>query len=168
LSRYCLVRFTIAEQQKQSKFLAQLFRRNPLEDIMSRTTASLIALSLISTPAVAGQLGPAGQSVAINITNATTTQLVAPSGSTPIYVTAWDVLASSASGFALEYGTKTTNPCDTGAKALTGAYSFVAQSGLSRSGGPQPLYVIPQGNALCAATSGVSVSLAGSLSYTQY
>lgn len=135
---------------------------------MSRTIALLIALSLISMPAAGGQLGPPGQSVAINITNATTTQLVAPSGSTQIYVTAWHVLANSASGFALEYGTKTTNPCDTGTKALTGTYSLVAQSGVSPSGGPQPLYVIPQGNALCALSTGASVSLAGSLSYTQY
>jgi hypothetical protein len=135
---------------------------------MSRTTALLFALLLISKPAAGGQLGPPGQSVAINITTATTTQLVVPSGSTQIYVTAWDVLANSASGFALEYGTKTRNPCDTGTKALTGAYSFAAQSGISRSGGPQPLYVIPQGNALCAVTSGASVSLGGSLSHTQY
>jgi hypothetical protein len=135
---------------------------------MNRTTASLIALSSISMPAAGGQLGPPGQSVAINTTNPTTAQVVAPSGSTQIYVTAWVVLANSASGFTLEYGTKTKNPCDTGTIALTGAYSFTAQSGISRSGGPQPLYVVPQGNTLCVVSSGSSVSLAGSLSYTQY
>jgi hypothetical protein len=114
------------------------------------------------------ELGPTGRSVAINITKATTTQLVAPSGSTQIYVTAWDVFANSASGVTLEYGTNTTNPCDTGTTALSAAYSFAAQAGMSVSGGPQPLYVIPQGNAVCAVTSGAGVSLAGSLSYTQY
>ncbi len=135
---------------------------------MNRTTALLIVLSSIAMPAAGGELGPPGQSVAINITDATTTQVVAPSGSTQIYVTAWDVLANSASGFTLEYGKKTNNPCDTGTIALTGAYSFTAQSGISRSGGPQPLYVVPQGDALCVVSSGPSVSLAGSLSYTQY
>jgi hypothetical protein len=44
--------------------------------------------------------------------------------------------------------------CDTGAVALTGVYNFSGQSGISRSGGPEPLYVVPQGNALCAVTSG--------------
>jgi hypothetical protein len=48
-----------------------------------------------------------------------------------------------------------------------GAYSFAAQSGISRSGGFRPLYIIPQGNALCVAASGASASFAGSLSYTQ-
>jgi hypothetical protein len=134
---------------------------------MRRMRSFLITL-LISVSAAPAQLGPAGQSAAINISRATTTQLVAPTGSTQIYVTAWDVLANSASGLTLEYGTKTANPCDTGTTALTGAYNFAAQSGISRAGGPQPLYVIPQGNALCAVTSGASVSLAGSVSYTQF
>jgi hypothetical protein len=127
----------------------------------------LIAFSLISIPG-ARALGPTSRSVAINITTATTTQLVTPSGSTQIYVTSWDVLSNAASNFGLEYGTTTRGPCDTGTTAVTGAYSFAAQSGISRSGGFQPLYIIPPGNALCAATSGVNVSLAGSLSYTQY
>lgn len=129
----------------------------------------LVALPLTSIhPASAQFFIPTGRSVAINITAAATTQLVGSSGSTKIYVTAWDVLANSAGGFTLEYGTKTTNPCDTGTTALTGSYSFAAQSGISRSSGPQPLYVIPQGNALCVVSSGASASFAGSLSYTQY
>jgi hypothetical protein len=45
---------------------------------MSRTTALLFALLLISKPAAGGQLGPPGQSISINITTATTTQLVIP------------------------------------------------------------------------------------------
>jgi hypothetical protein len=134
---------------------------------MSRVLSITIALSLISMTA-ASALGPMGQSVAINITKATTTQLVGPSGSTQIYVTGWDVFANAATNIGLEYGTKTTNPCDTGPVALTGVYNFSAQSGISRSGGPEPLYVVPQGNALCAVTSGANVSLEGSLSYTQF
>lgn len=130
----------------------------------------MIALSLISTPA-ANAVSSSGRSVAINITQATTTQLVGPSGSTQIYVTAWDVYANAASNVSLVYGTKTTNPCDTGTTALTGVYTFAAQTGMSRTGGDpvaDPLYLIPQGNALCAVTSGPTVSLMGSLSYTQF
>jgi hypothetical protein len=113
-------------------------------------------------------LAPTSRSVAINIVTGTTTQLIEPAGSTQIYITSWDVLANAASNFSLEYGTTTLSPCDTGTTAVTGTYRFGALSGISRSGGLQPLFIIPPGNALCAATSGVSVSLAGSLSYTQY
>jgi hypothetical protein len=136
---------------------------------MNRTNAMLVALPLISIHPASAQLVPTERSVAINIVAAatTTTQLVASSGSTQIYVTSWDVLANSAGGFTLEYGTQTTNPCDTSTTALTGAYSFAAQSGISRSGGALALFIIPKGNALCVASSGASASFAGSLSYTQ-
>jgi hypothetical protein len=103
---------------------------------MRQTNAMLAALSAISIHPASAQLVPTERSVAINIIAATTTQLVASSGSTQIYVRSWDVLANSAGVFTLEYGTTSTNPCDTGITALTGAYNFAAQSGVSRSGGP--------------------------------
>lgn len=133
---------------------------------MKRVLTIFVAALLFSTQGVRA-FGPSGSSVAINITTAPT-QLVLPVGSTQIYVTAWDVLANTAGTFSLVYGTTTKTPCDTGTVALTGTYNLAAQSGLSRDGGIQPLYVVPSGNALCAMTSGTSVSFAGSLSYTQY
>jgi hypothetical protein len=138
-----------------------------IEDLMNRTSAILVALWVISIHPAGAQLVPTERSVAINVTSAATTQLVASSGSTKIYVRSWDVLANSAGVFKLEYGMTITNPCDTGPTALTGAYSFSAQSGISRSGGDQPLFIIPQGNALCAVSAGATASFAGSLSYTQ-
>jgi hypothetical protein len=85
---------------------------------------------------------------------------------------AWDIRANTAGNFSLVYGITAATPGDTGTVAITGTYNFAAQSGLSRDGGVQPLYVIPSGNALCAVTSGApvgaSISLAGSLSFTQY
>ena len=137
---------------------------------MNNLFSPLIVLSLMSTLA-ANALSPSGRSVPINISQATRTQLVGPSGSTQIYVTAWDVYANGASNVSLVYGTKTTNPCDTGTVALTGMYTFAAQTGMSRTGGDpvaDPLYIVPQGNALCAVTSGPTVSLVGSLSYAQF
>jgi hypothetical protein len=137
---------------------------------MRQVLPILIAL-MLSSPPVARAFGPSGTSVAISITT-TPTLLVSPSGPTQIYVTAWDVLANTAGSFTLVYGATTRNPCDTGTIPLTGAYNFAAQSGISRNGGAQPLYVIPPGNALCAMTSGApagaTVSMAGSLSYTQF
>jgi hypothetical protein len=137
---------------------------------MKQVLPIFIASLLVSIPE-AKAFGPSGTSVAISITTSAT-QLVPPSGSTQIYVTAWDVRANTAGNFSLVYGTTTSTPCDTGTVAITGTYNFGAQSSLSRDGGVQPLYVIPPGNALCAVTSGAptsaSVSMAGSLSYTQY
>ena len=73
----------------------------------------------------------AGASVPINISTATTTQLVPrPSGKT-IYVTAWDVIAAGTTNFTLEYGTGTN--CGAGTTALTGAYGLAAQFGAQRA-----------------------------------
>jgi hypothetical protein len=137
---------------------------------MKQVLPILIASMLISIQG-ARAFGPTGSSVAISITNSAT-QLVLPLGSTKIYVTAWDIRANTAGNFSLVYGITAATPCDTGTVVITGTYNFAAQSGLSRDGGVQPLYVIPSGNALCAWTSGApvgaSLSMAGSLSYTQY
>jgi hypothetical protein len=134
---------------------------------MNWANTILVALLVVSIHPAGAQVLQTEQSVAINITSATTTQLIASSGSTKIYVRSWDVVANSAGNFTLEYGMTANKPCDTGTTALTGAYSFAAQSGISRSGGFLPIFTIPQGNALCAASSGPSVSFAGSVSYTQ-
>jgi len=145
-------------------------RKPQLETFMKHAPPLLIAFLLISIPG-AKAFGPSGTSVAISITS-NSTLLVSPSGSTQIYVTALDLRANTAGNFSLVYGSTTNVPCDTATIALTGTYNFAAQSSLSKNGGPQPLYVIPAGNALCAVTSGAptnaGVSMAGSLSYTQY
>jgi hypothetical protein len=137
---------------------------------MKQVLPIIIASMLISIPG-ARAFGPSGKSVAISTTT-TATLLVPPSGSTQIYVTALDLRANTAGNFSLVHGSTTSTPCDTGTVAITGTYNFEAQSDLSQNGGAQPLYVIPPGNALCAMTSGApagaSVSMAGSLSYTQF
>lgn len=137
---------------------------------MKQTFLFVIA-SLLVTIHEAKAFGPAGTSVPISMATSPTL-LVSPSRSAKIYVTALDVRANTAANFSLVYGTTTSTPCDTGTVASTGADNFAAQSGISRNGGAQPLYVIPQGDALCAVTSGApagaNVSMAGSLSYTQY
>jgi hypothetical protein len=144
--------------------------KSQLEILMKPKILLLIASLLIPIHS-AEAFGPSGTSVAISITS-NSTLLVSPSGSTQIYVTALDLRANTAGNFSLVYGSTTSAPCDTATIPLTGTYNFAAQSSLSKNGGPQPLYVIPAGNALCAVTSGTPtsavVSMAGSLSYTQY
>lgn len=103
--------------------------------------------------------------VAVSISTATTTQLVALSSGKKIYVTAWDIFAAGTGGFQLVYGTGSN--CGTGTTNLTGSYSLIAQTGLSRGGSLGVLYTIPASNALCAVTTG-AVQMSGSVSYTQF
>lgn len=114
---------------------------------------------------VDGGITQAGGSVPINISSATTTQLVAASGSLMIQVTSWDVVAGGNGTITLEYGTGSN--CGTGTHALTGPYSFIANSGIAKGNGLGPVLFVPAGNALCALTS-ASVQMSGSLSYSQF
>jgi len=107
----------------------------------------------------------ADTSAAINISTATTTQLVALSSGKKIYVTAWDVIAGGTGNITLEYGTGST--CGTGTTALTGAYPLTAQAGLTKGNGLAPIFIVPASNALCALTS-AAVQMSGSVSYTQF
>lgn len=104
-------------------------------------------------------------SAPINISTATTTQLVPLSGSTKIYVTAWDVIAGGSGNITLEYGTGSN--CGTGTTPLTGAYPLTAQAGISKGDGTAPVLVVPSGNALCALTS-AAVQMSGSVTTQQF
>ena len=144
---------------------------NPLftQDAADGATGSSVPLKamqqgVVSSGNLVGMV-QADKSVAISISTATTTQLVALSGSTKIYVTAWDVIAAGTGNIQLEYGTGTN--CGTGTTALTGNYNLTAQQGIAKGNGLGPVLVVPAGNALCALTS-AAVSMYGSVSYTQF
>lgn len=107
----------------------------------------------------------ANASVAINISTATTTQLIALSAGRAIYVTGWDVVAGGAGNITLEYGTGTA--CATGTTVLTGAYNLAANGGLARGTGIGPILFVPAGDALCALTS-AAVQYSGAVSYAQF
>ncbi len=100
---------------------------------------------------------------------ATTTQIVALSGSKVIYVTSYDfdVLASAtaAGGFYLEYGTGTA--CATGTTALTPTKSYPAGGGISRGGSLGAILTVPAGNALCIVTTAAQ-PVAIDVSYAQF
>lgn len=104
-------------------------------------------------------------SVPINISTSTTTQLVALSGSTSIYVTSEDVIAGGTGTFQFVYGTGTA--CATGQQPLTGAYPLTAQAGLAKGDGAGTILKVPSGNALCAITVG-AVQYSGAVSYLQF
>lgn len=105
--------------------------------------------------------------VPINISTATTTQLVAGVANQGIYVTHWDVMAGGTGNITFEYGTGSS--C-TGTNALSGAYPLIAQAGASAGGGLGTVLIVPPsttGNSLCAVTS-AGVQMSGSLTYAQY
>ena len=130
--------------------------------------AASVALALSNAlSASAATFDPSGASysVPINISTATTTQLVPLSGTTFIYVTSFTVIAGGTGNLTFEYGTGTN--CGTGTTALTGAYPFVANGGIAMGTGNGMVLKVPAGNALCVVTS-AAVQMSGSLSYQQY
>jgi len=109
--------------------------------------------------------GATPASVAINVSTATTTQLVALSGTTKIYVTSFDVIAGGTGNITFVYGTGSN--CGTGTTSLTGAYNLTAQAGIAKGNGVGAVLVVPAGNALCVTTS-AAVQMSGSVSYQQF
>lgn len=107
----------------------------------------------------------AAASVAINISTATTTQLVALATNKVIFITSWDVISGGTGNFTLVYGTGSN--CGTGTTSLTGPYPLTAQAGISKGDGTGIVLLVPPGNALCATTS-ASVQMSGSVSYAQF
>jgi len=107
----------------------------------------------------------ADSSAAINVSTATTTQIVALSSSKKIYVTSLDVISGGTGNITFVYGTGAN--CGTGTTSLTGAYNLTAQVGIAKGSGLGPVLVVPASNALCVTTS-AAVQMSGSVAYTQF
>jgi hypothetical protein len=108
----------------------------------------------------------AKSSTPINVTSATTTQLVALSGTTKIYVCGFQAsMGGTTPALTIEYGTGAS--CGTGTTALTGAMAPTAGSMLSVDPGGA-IVTTPAGQALCVLTAGTgSPSFQGVLTYIQ-
>ena len=126
----------------------------------------LVALAAANPP----QTWPTVQGTAtvpINISTATTTQIVAGVASQGIYVSHWDVMAGGTGNITWEYGAGSS--CST-PTTLSGAYPLVAQAGASAGGGLGAVLIVPPniaGFTLCALTS-AGVQMSGSVTYAQY
>lgn len=116
-------------------------------------------------PVSNGIILSSSNSVPINVSTATTTQLVPLSASKKIYVTSLDVIAGGTGNITFVYGTGTN--CGTSQNALTGAYPLTAQTGIAKGDGDGAVLIVPAGNALCVITS-AAVQMSGSISYTQF
>lgn len=96
----------------------------------------------------------------ITMSTATTTQMIALSGSTKTFIDNLSIIAGGTTNVTLVYGTGSN--CATSPSNLTGAYPLVANTGfvLQR-------IVVPAGQALCV-TSSQAVQVSGHVTYTQF
>lgn len=134
---------------------------------MSRRRLALAAAVLLAlaSPIAAQQsvIVPATMaSVPITISTATTTRLVTGATGKSIYVTAVDVIAAGTGNIQFISGTGAT--CGTGSTNVSGNYNLTAQVGFTKAAGNGVVWVLPQGDSLCAVTS-AAVGMPGSLSY---
>jgi hypothetical protein len=113
-------------------------------------------------------------SVPINITTATTTQLVALSGTTTIYACGVTMTiapsGTSADTATFEYGTGAS--CGTGTTVLTGAFGagdLTTATGVTpiTFADPGTTFKTAAGNALCLLSAGTTVNIQGVLTYVQ-
>ena len=134
-------------------------------DVTSSIPAGANLIGAVSfQDAATGAVLNSQASAPINVSTATTTQLVALSGTMKIYVTSFDVVAGGTGNITFEYGTGTA--CATSPTALTGAYPLTAQAGIAKGSGVGAVLIVPAGNALCVLTS-AAVQMSGSVSYVR-
>lgn len=142
---------------------------NGTQDAATSATGSAVSSKAIYAGAVSsGNLTgiiQADSSAAINVSTATTTQIVALASAKKIYVTSLDVIAGGTGNIAFVYGTGSN--CGTGTTSLTGAYNLTAQAGIAKGNGLGAVLVVPASNALCVTTS-AAVQMSGAVSYTQF
>lgn len=101
----------------------------------------------------------------IAMSTATTTEIIAASGATVIYVTGYDFLADGTGTFKFVRGTGTN--CGTGTTDVSGTYRLKDGYGISRGGGLGPILVGAASGALCV-TSSAAININGTVSYTQF
>jgi hypothetical protein len=104
------------------------------------------------------------KSVAVNISTATTTSIVAPVTNQKVYICGYELVAGGADNVTLEYGTGAT--CGTGTTAMSGVIPLAAQAAI-RSPYANALGPTPVSQRFCILTSG-AVALAGYVSYAQF
>lgn len=140
-------------------------------DGTSTATFKAASTSALATdPALVVALSPnnipaANASAFLNDAVATPLQIVALSGSTKIYVSAYSIVAAVAENVKFQYGTGSN--CGTGTTDITANMAFSANGGISAGSGMAPLFVVPAGNALCV-TASTTGPTAVNVSYAQF
>jgi hypothetical protein len=110
-------------------------------------------------------------SAPVNISTATTTNVVSAVAGEGIYVCGELLNVSTLSAtIKFEYGTTVSTACDTGATALTGVIATPAASPsspyIAQTSG-FTLFQVPAGNQLCIVTTGTTPGVQGYVTYVQ-
>jgi uncharacterized protein (DUF779 family) len=140
-----------------------------------KTKANSVPVTIASDQyADACASGVARSSATISVVTATTTSLVAVSGTTAVYVCGFSITiapsATSADTAQFEYG---TGAACTSPTALTGTYgngdltTAAPVVSVSYGGGRATIFTAPASNGICIVTGGTTVNVQGVLTYVQ-
>lgn len=107
-------------------------------------------------------------SKSVNITSATTTEVIAAVSAKTVRVCGFMLTVNGTTPTVqFETGTKTTTPCDTGTSALSGAMAPTSVSVLAMGGGSPVMFYGSASGELCIVSGGTSPSIQGIVYYTQ-
>jgi len=142
---------------------------NGVQDASTGATASAVPAKASYAGANSGGnlvgIIQADNHATIDMSTATTTQIIALSSGKKTYITHLDFMAGGTTNFKLVRGTGTN--CGTGTADLTKSYPLTAQSGAALGTGLGPIIFVPSGEAVCA-TNSAAQQVTGLISYTQF
>jgi hypothetical protein len=138
-----------------------------LKGIYAGTTGSIPAgtntIGDIGSDPSAGKATP--QFTFLGMPATTTTQMVALSGSTRIYVTSMMAFSGGTANLTFKYGTGSN--CGTGTATLAGPYPLTAQAGFTLGSGIAAVMIVPSSQALCVTTD-ATVTGGVQITYQQF
>jgi len=128
---------------------------------MKRIILAAVAL-LAATSAFAFEIAAGGGDINFN---STTAQLLVAAQSSRIIVTHYHLISAGTTNVSFEYGTQTTNPCDTGTVVIDGPMSLTAQTGAAPTNEAGVMPSVPAGKQLCIVSS-AAVQIGGAFVYS--
>ncbi len=152
-----------AQQQTSSPF--------PTQDASTGATGTAVPAKATfigerQSTGLAGHIG-CDKSAFVNMTTATTTQIVALVSGQTIQVCSFDISGGgTAQTVIFKSGTGTA--CGTGTASVSGTYGLGINGSIARGNGEGVLFNAGSGNALCATTSAASTTTAINVTFAQF
>lgn len=111
------------------------------------------------------------KSVVVNVSTATTTALVTVSGSTAVYVCAYDISLHAGTNPAFQFEQGTGSACASSPVVLTGTFGGANASSnqdFKNGSGVGQLFTAAASNGLCLVSTGTTPNLQGVVTYAQF
>ncbi len=142
----------------------------PTQDASTGATGSAVPAKATfigerQSTGLAGHIG-CDKSAFVNITTATTTQIVALVSGQTIQVCSFDISGGGTAQTVI-FKSGTGASCGTGTASLSGTYGLAINGSIARGNGEGVLFNAGSGNALCATTSAASTT-AINVTYAQF